>query len=186
MFAILSCKSGMGMPSPFRSFGLCFLRNVAVIAVCVSSVFPAFADDFSGRATVVDGDTIHVDGVPKNVRLFGMDAPESGQTCIDGRGKRYLCGLRAAEELASIIGRNGRMSCRQIDRDRWGRPVAVCRLGGVDLSAEMIRRGWAVDFVRYSRGRYEAQQHAAQKAGAGLWAGDFDVPWEWRARRRER
>lgn len=174
------------MLRPYLNFGPSYRRAVAVVAVCISSAFPASADDFSGRATVVDGDTIHVEGVAKNVRLFGMDAPESGQTCIDGRGKRFLCGVRAAEELASIIGRNGRVSCHQIDRDRWGRPVAVCRLGSVDLSAEMIRRGWAVDFIRYSRGRYEAQQDAAQKAGAGLWAGDFEVPWEWRAARRGR
>lgn len=151
-------------------------------------MLPAFlsssAADFVGRATVVDGDTIHVEGVEKNVRLSGVDAPESGQICVDGAGKRFLCGVRAAEELAALIGRNGRVACEQKDQDRYGRPVAVCQVGGRDLSAEMIRRGWAVDFVRYSRGRYEAEQDAAQRAAAGLWAGDFDVPWEWRAKRR--
>ncbi|PZQ13614.1 MAG: nuclease [Ancylobacter novellus] len=160
------------------------MRSGVVAAVLLIASVPALAGELAGRATVVDGDTIYVEGVAKNVRLFGMDAPERGQICADGAGKRFLCGVRAATELAAIIGRNGRVACREVDRDRWGRPVAICRLGSVDLSAEMIRRGWAVDFVRYSRGRYEAEQDAAQVAGAGLWAGDFEVPWEWRKIRR--
>lgn len=144
---------------------------------------PACAE-FSGRAIVVDGDTIDVEHHPTRVRLFGMDVPESGQICTDGASKRFLCGVRAADELAGIIGRNGRVTCQAVDRDGYGRTVATCRVDGRDLSAEMIRRGWAVDFVRYSRGRCEAEEDAARAAGAGLWAGDFDVPWEWRAKRR--
>jgi len=160
-------------------------RSLIQFAVAIT-VFAglAQAEEMSGRASVVDGDTIHIEGVHKNVRMFGVDAPESGQICVDGGGKRFLCGVRAAAELATIIGQNGRVACEEKDRDRYGRPVAVCRIGGRDLAGEMIRRGWAVDFVRYSRGRYEAEQDAAQRAGAGLWAGDFDVPWEWRAKRK--
>lgn len=47
----------------------------------------------SGRATVIDGDTLEVAGV--RVRLWGIDAPESRQTCLRAEPP-YPCGQRAA------------------------------------------------------------------------------------------
>ena len=43
----------------------------------------------------------------------------------------------------------------------------------------MVRDGWAFAFVKYSD-RYAADQDAAEAAKAGLWAGSFVKPWEWR------
>lgn len=42
----------------------------------------------------------------------------------------------------------------------------------------MVREGWALAFVRYSR-NYVEEESAAH---AGLWAGAFIAPWDWRAR----
>ena len=39
----------------------------------------AAADDLTGRASVIDGDTIEIHG--SRIRLFGIDAPESSQWC---------------------------------------------------------------------------------------------------------
>ena len=106
----------------------------------------AEAADFSGRATVVDGDTLQIEGVKERIRLYGVDAPESKQTCDDARGKRYLCGSRSAEALAEIIGRNGRVQCFEEDRDRYGRIVAECATPrNTVVNAEMVRQGWAVE-----------------------------------------
>lgn len=42
-----------------------------------------------------------------------------------------------------------------MERDVHGRTVAVCRLGdGRDLSAEMVRCGLAIDWPKYSGGKY--------------------------------
>jgi hypothetical protein len=48
-----------------------------------------------------------------------------------------------------------------------------------ELNRTMVRDGWALAFVKYSD-RYAADQVAAEAAKAGLWAGSFVKPWEWR------
>jgi len=52
----------------------------------------AHAETIAGRASVIDGDTLEIAG--KQIRLLGIDAPESSQTCTDSRGSRYRCGQR--------------------------------------------------------------------------------------------
>jgi hypothetical protein len=54
-----------------------------------------------GRASVVDGDTLEIQGV--RVRLWGIDAVESSQTCLDASGKPWPCGRRAAFALADFL-----------------------------------------------------------------------------------
>jgi endonuclease YncB( thermonuclease family) len=53
---------------------------------------------------------------------------------------------------------------------------------GEDIGAAMVRSGWALDYERYSGGRYAAEQLEAEAALRGLWAGAFVPPWEWRHR----
>ena len=44
-------------------------------------------------ARVISGDTLVISG--HYFRLFGIDAPESNQTCADGNGRPYHCGKQA-------------------------------------------------------------------------------------------
>ena len=149
-----------------------------IIAACIAlSVvvlsWPAHAD-VSGPAVVIDGDTIEVGGI--RIRLYGIDAPESGQTCVVG-GKSWQCGRRATRALSDRIA-NGTVACEERDWD--GRTVAVCRLGGRDLNAWMVSEGWALAYRRYSMD-YVAQEASAKASRRGLWRGDFVAPWDWRA-----
>jgi hypothetical protein len=64
--------------------------------------------------------------------------------------------------------------------DRYGRVVAVCKIGGIDLNAEMVRAGFALAFRKYSLDYVEDEDDARQ-AKRGLWSGQFDPPWVWRA-----
>ncbi|MGD9538790.1 MAG: thermonuclease family protein [Alphaproteobacteria bacterium] len=142
---------------------------------------PAEALALAGTASVIDGDTIEVHG--QRIRLFGIDAPEDGQTCRNAAGKAYRCGQVAALALADRIGR-ATVACEERDVDRYGRIVAVCRLGTLDLNAWLVAEGLAIDYPQYSNGMYAGEQAEAQAARRGLWAGEFVAPWEWRAAAR--
>jgi endonuclease YncB( thermonuclease family) len=98
----------------------------------------------AGRATVVDGDTIEIHG--QRVRPFGMDSPESARA---GQ-KPHRCGQQAALALADRIDERT-VRCQETDRDRYGRVVAVCYVGGEDLNRWMVQQGWAVAFRKYLR-----------------------------------
>lgn len=75
------------------------------------------------------------------------------------------------------------VTCIPDGRDRYRRVLAHCTAGGEDIGRAMVRDGWALAFVRYSR-EYIADQEAARQAGVGLWAMAFELPWQWRASRR--
>jgi len=87
------------------------LRSVVIALALIASTLPVMAQSLFGQADVVDVDTIAIREEKTRIRLYGVDGPESQQTCNDGSGSRYLCGSQAADALASIIGRNGRV-CR--------------------------------------------------------------------------
>jgi len=131
------------------------------------------------RAQVVDGDTLDIGG--HRVRLHGIDAPEIAQTCTADR-RRYHCGVRARQVLIRLIHERGGPVCDVGDFDSYGRYLGVCRdAQGRDLNAAMVEAGWALAYRQYSEA-YVAQEARARKAKAGMWAGQFTPPWEWRHR----
>ena len=139
-----------------------------------------YAATIAGPATVIDGDTLEIRG--QRIRLFGIDAPESGQSCTDADGKSYRCGQRATQALSDRIGRSP-VTCHQHDTDRYRRMVAVCMLGSLDLDAWMVLNGHALAYRKYSTG-YVAQETIARHEKRGIWAGDFVAPWDWRRAQR--
>lgn len=145
-------------------------RSLIVLVLLVLACSGAAAE-VSGRARVVDGDTLEVSGV--KVRLFGVDAPELDQRCDRG-GRVWACGQAAREALAAIVGRK-RVVCAVQDTDRYGRDVAVCEAGGEDVGAAMVRQGMAIAYRRYS-GRYVNAEAAARRDGLGLWTSTYVQP----------
>jgi len=131
----------------------------------------------AGQATVVDGDTLRIDG--RSVRLHGVDAFEKRQMCgsID-------CGIEAKRYLEALVA-DSIVACAPEGTDRYGRTIALCKVGETDVGAALVRAGWALAYVKYSVD-YSAAEAAASSAGAGAWAapGGFQPPWAWRAARR--
>jgi endonuclease YncB( thermonuclease family) len=139
------------------------------------------ARGLTGRASVIDGDTIEIRG--QRIRLHGIDAPEGRQTCEDRAGREYRCGQAAAKALDEWLAQSRPTRCKERDVDRYKRVVAQCwRADGGEVNAWLVRSGHALDWPRYSKGAYAAEQREAQAARAGVWKGRFEEPWEWRRR----
>lgn len=147
-------------------------RSLLVLILCG---FPALAETISGPARVIDGDTLEIGA--EHVRLFGVDAPEHDQTCARN-GKPWACGRAAAQVLADLIGRSP-VICEVQDRDRYGRAVSTCSTKGVDLGEELVLRGAAVAYLRYSR-RYVAAEATAKARRLGVWSGQMVTPEDYR------
>ncbi len=158
------------------------MRRLAAIFLALAlHPVPAFAD-ITGKPRVIDGDTLEIAG--ERIRLHGIDAAESGQTCV-ADGKRWRCGMEAASALAFKIAR-GWVTCQGEDRDKYGRVIAVCYAGGVggpELNAWLVSEGWALAYRRYSLD-YVEQERKAQIADLGMWRGEFMPPWKWRRGKR--
>ena len=156
---------------PFRFLGL-FPLSLLLISHAAS------ATEVRGLALVTDGDTVIVGG--QKVRLAGIDAPETDQLCLNARNKAWNCGLSSLNALVAKT--DGAIwSCQLTGKDRYGRSLGTCTVNGEDIGRWMVKSGWALAFVRYSR-VYEKQEQEAKAARSALWAGAFIAPWDWRRR----
>ena len=142
----------------------------------------AWAQTIVGVVRVIDGDTIDIHG--HRIRLHGVDAPESRQECVRPDGVSWRCGQQASLALADQIG-GANVRCEGRDRDRYGRIVAICFMGDVDVNRWIVTNGWAVAYRKYSRD-YIADEERAHSAGLQIWSGSFEMPWDWRRQRQHR
>lgn len=141
---------------------------------------PALAQTVSGPAVVVDGDTLDMTGL--RVRLFGVDAVELHQTCERGGPtgpEAWRCGEDAKAQLSALVA-GQTIACERRDTDVYGRMVAVCRAGRVDLSAAMAWAGFAVALEDFSTA-YVPSVEAARAQRSGIWGAAFVEPAAWRA-----
>ncbi len=153
----------------------------AVLLPLYAAFVPAAASpaDVTGIAIVIDGDTLEIDGW--RVRLEGIDAPESAQACGRPDGGTWACGRAAADGLGELVGRRP-VTCRANGVDSYGRMLGACTLDGRDLNAEMVRRGLAWAFVKYSAS-YVSEEAEARSGRAGIWQGEAEPAWIFRENR---
>lgn len=142
-----------------------------ICSLLVLMALPAAASTVTGVPRIVDGDTLVVQNT--RVRLLGIDAPEAKQRCETATGAAWACGMAATATLRALVGQGVR--CTGSEEDRYGRLIAVCRAGGRDVNAEMVARGAAFAYRKYSRD-YVAQEQRARRAGLGIWQGAAERP----------
>ena len=119
-----------------RTVGLIASTRVSTEILVVDVV------ELRGRAWVIDGDTIDISGT--RIRLAGIDAPELDHP-FGKSAKWTLVNLCKGQEIRAVY-----------DGDQsHDRTVATCYLpDGRDLSAEMVKAGMAIDWPKFSRGKY--------------------------------
>jgi endonuclease YncB( thermonuclease family) len=138
----------------------------------------------TGRASVIDGDTIEISG--QRIRFNGIDAPEGVQRCNDASGRSYACGKESANALDEFLATSRPVTCKFVEWDQYGRFVGDCsRADGASVQEWLVQNGHALDWPRYSHGVFSGQEKAARASKRGMWQGDFQKPWEWRAAQRD-
>jgi len=132
-----------------------------------------------GRVVGVrDGDTITIltdEKAQMKIRLEGIDAPELKQPF----GQKSKAGLSAL-----LFGKDVIISNR--GKHRYKRTLGRVSCGATDVNLEMVRRGLAWRYDKYSKeAALAGAQAAAKDERAGLWQDDAPVPpWEWRVSKR--
>jgi endonuclease YncB( thermonuclease family) len=145
------------------------LVAIVAIAAIVSWLQPG--ETLTGRASAVDGDTLRIGQT--RIRLIGIDAVELKQECTDASGRAWPCGTEARAHLQRLLSAETR--CTADGRDRYGRTLARCAVGGRDLGREMAVAGWALGEIEYALAVAEARG-----AKRGIWSGGFADPADWR------
>ena len=96
----------------------------------------------SGYCRVIDGDTIVIDG--RHIRIAGIDAPE-----LD-----HPWGQKSKWAMVALC-KGQRITARLKPEWSYDRLVAECFLpDGRDLAAELVKQGLALDWPKFSGGKY--------------------------------
>ena len=137
------------------------------------------SDFISGKAKVIDGDTIKIKG--NNIRLSGIDAPEKNQKCTYNN-KDWECGIYSTNALIKLIN-NNEVKCQSNDIDRYKRFIAICFVEKKEINKLMVKNGWALAYRYYSRA-YIDEEFIAKKNKLGIWKGQFEEPYKFRKKNK--
>ena len=115
--------------------------DVSVLVIARARENPAHAV-LKGRCYVIDGDTIVIGDV--RIRIAGIDAPELDHPW-GKKSKWAVVNMCKGQIVAAHIR----------DELSYGRVVATCYLqDGRDIAAELVKCGLALDWPKYSGGKY--------------------------------
>jgi len=139
---------------------------------------PQFNKNFSGNTKVLDGDSIKVGG--KEVRLFGLDAPEFKQTCFNAKNQEYACGQASFEFLTNLVSAQN-VRCDYSGKDKYDRFLGKCFIGELSINQEIVKNGHAVIYnFSESDEKMDALEAQAKSNKRGIWQGAFQLPKDYR------
>ena len=138
-----------------------------ILAVLLAKETSA-ADIFS-YAIIEDDATLKVRG--RKIRLYGIYIPPSARTC-NSLSRPIRCASRAVQALEFKIGANF-VRCKPFVKHKDRSLTALCRADGVDLSAYLISKGWAVALPD-APFEYYTLERIAKRQGFGVWGFQAD------------
>lgn len=137
-----------------------------------------FDKKFSGKTFVIDGDSIKVGG--KEVRLFGIDAPEYSQTCFDSKKEEYACGQASHSFLIGLAGGKN-VECVYAEKDKYDRFLSKCSVDQISINEELVKNGMAVIYnFTESDEKMDELEKSAKVKKLGIWQGAFQLPKDYR------
>lgn len=119
------------------------------------------------RVRVRDGGTLLADGLI--IRLDGISARDAEASCKGKDGKDWPCGGAAKAALTRLI-RARSVVCVLPKSGEQKDFAARCAVAGIDLSAWMVRQGWA-NPKEPSEPALAKAAEAAKTARIGIWRG---------------
>ena len=141
--------------------------NVAVIATFSLSI----------PMTTLSAMADEADIKTNKIRLHGIDAPETKQTCKINN-ENWFCGKQSTKELKNLIN-NQKVECVTNDVDRYNRYIAVCFVNEININQWMVKNGWAIAYRYYSRD-YVVEEEYANDKKLGIWKSEFIEPYAYR------
>jgi len=122
-------------------------KLLAIIVLLGCGLIGAAAEYKLSNIYILDGDTIRADVelglgvvlVEQSIRLDGIDTPEIHTT----NELEKAAGMVAKSRLTARIVAGGIATIRNVDRDKYGRLLAVLAIDGTDICAELIKQGYA-------------------------------------------
>ena len=125
-----------------------------------------------GKARIIDGDTIEIN--KEKIRFGGINSPERNEV-----------GFRLAKDkLIDKIDNNIVACLREKNKDKYRRTVAECFVNGESLSSFMVKKGFACDYILYSKGKYAKEQQYAKANKLGIWKMQYNPSWEYKCRKK--
>ena len=125
-----------------------------------------------GKARIIDGDTIEIN--KEKIRFGGINSPERNEV-----GYRL-----AKDKLTEKIAKNIITCVREKNKDKYRRTVAECFINGESLSSFMVKKGYACDYIYYSKGKYAKEQKYAKANKLGIWKMKYNTSWEYKCRKK--
>ncbi len=155
------------------------LLILALLFIAVTSAPESFAQNAGYSAycvAVIDGDTIKVKtkGTEQKIRLYGIDCPELDQPF----------GSQAKNKTKKLI-QNKRVKIQVLDKDRYGRLVALVSTKTFILQEELLKSGLAVVYPMFCKmpicSKWQQLEEQAKEQKKGIWKSKHTAfPWEWR------
>jgi len=151
------------------------MRLLLIVLAVALSASAAHGQTISGRAAVIDADTVQING--EVIRFLDIDAPERDQFCSQALGDTtWECGQEAAFALIDWLGTSP-VTCEVGGVDHDQRRLAHCSVAGEDVAGWLAESGWAVPYADCTCESVRAASARAAAAGRGLWGDPFPESW---------
>ena len=93
---------------------------------------------------IVDGDSLYIDTHDRQVRLWGVNAPE-----------RHEAGYNAATQSLRDLAFGRELRVEIVGNDKYGRTLGRCYFDdGIELNHELIKTGNVKEYFRFTKGYY--------------------------------